>query len=139
MKNKLIFWTVAALFLSLLLTACAEETAGPPVSSLSVELSEFKFTPAKMSVYANQEITIQLSNNGSLPHDFTILKPGAVAATPFDPQKQKEDILYNFSIDPQAAVTQKFTLPTPGEYNVICIVPGHVESGMTAKITAVNP
>jgi uncharacterized cupredoxin-like copper-binding protein len=139
MKNKLIVWTVAALVLTVLFSACAEETAGPPVSSLSVELSEFKFTPAKMSVYANQEIALQLTNNGSIPHDFTILKPGAVAATPFDPEKQKADILYNFSVDPQAAVTQKFTLPAPGDYTVICVVPGHVESGMTAKITAVNP
>ena len=139
LKNKLILWTMAALLLFILLTACAEEPAGPPVSTLSVELSEFKYTPAKMSVYANQEITLQLTNKGSIPHDFAILKSGAVAATPFDPQKQKADILYTFSIDPQSAVTQKFTLPAPGDYNVICIVPGHVESGMTAKISAVNP
>jgi uncharacterized cupredoxin-like copper-binding protein len=139
LKNKLTIWTLAALLLCLLLTACAEEPAGPPVSSLSVELSEFKFTSAKMSVYANQEITLQLTNNGAIPHDFTILKLDAVAAMPFNPEKQKADILHNFSVDPQATVTQKFTLPAPGEYTIICIVPGHVESGMTAKITAVNP
>ena len=102
-------------------------------------MSEFKFSPDSMTVFANQEISLKLSNTGAVEHDLTILKKGKVAATPFDREKQAADILVDFKLGANQTGNFKFTLPEAGVYSVICGIQGHLESGMSAKISAVNP
>jgi uncharacterized cupredoxin-like copper-binding protein len=139
MKKQISFLSLA-LLAALLLAACGGAGgAGAPVSKISVEMTEFTFSPNKLAVFAGQEITLELSNKGAIRHDFTILKKDAVAKIPFDPEKQKDDILFEFPVDPQQSGTYKFTLPEAGEYTIVCIVQGHLESGMTAKMSAVAP
>lgn len=124
----------------LLLAACAvEEKAAPPVEALSVEMSEFKFQPANLSVYAGKEISLTLFNQGAVRHDFVILKRGVAAHTPFDPEAQKDAILFSASVEPQTGGNFGFTLPEAGSYEVICTVQGHLEAGMKARLTAVAP
>lgn len=140
MLKKLGFVWIAVVLLSLVFTACAAQPENSqPVSALQVEMSEFVFSPSAATVFANQEITLNLSNKGGIRHDFTILKKGAKVVTPFNPEKQREEILVEFALDPQASGLFKFTLPEAGDYNVICATAGHLEAGMTGKIKAVNP
>ncbi|HEY3369462.1 MAG TPA: cupredoxin domain-containing protein [Prolixibacteraceae bacterium] len=120
------------------MVGCGGSNAGKPASSISIEMSEFKFDPTSMIVFANQEVTLNLTNNGAVVHDFTILNKGTKAAVPFDKEKQAADILVEFRVEPNKSGTYKFTLPEAGDYSVICAVQGHMESGMVATMTAVN-
>ena len=127
------------LILAFFMTACDASNTGKPTTALSVEMSEFKFEPTSMTVFANQPISLTLRNTGAVEHDLTILKKGKVAATPFDREKQAADILVDFKLASNQTGNYQFTLPEPGDYQVICAVQGHLESGMVAKISAVNP
>ena len=131
---------VFALVSSVILSACGGSGGlGAPAAKISIEMSEFMFTPKELAVYSGQEITLDLHNSGAVEHDFTILKKSAVAKTPFDREKQAGDILAEFRLGAGKSDTFKFTLPEPGEYEIICVVPGHVEAGMVGKITGVQP
>jgi uncharacterized cupredoxin-like copper-binding protein len=138
MKRFFLFLITGVVFL-FVLVACGGSDSSKPVSTLSVEMSEFKFTPAAMTVFAGQEITLNLSNNGAVEHEFTILKKGSVATIPFDPEKQAADVLAKFKLGANKSETYQFILPEAGEYSVICAIQGHMEAGMVAKLTAVNP
>ena len=137
--RRLVSFLFALLIPLFSLTACGAPDASKPVTSLSVEMSEFKFVPDTMTVFANQEIILRLTNTGAVEHDLTILKKGKVALTPFDHEKQAADILIDFKLAANQTGNYKFTLPEAGDYSVICAIQGHLESGMTAKLTAVNP
>jgi len=124
-------------FLSLMLAACGGAVQDiAPATSLSVEMSEFKFSPASMLVVAGQEITLDLRNDGAIEHEFTILKKGVTAQIPFDREKQAADILVEYTLGANKNAQFKFTLPDAGEYQVICGIQGHMEAGMVATLTA---
>jgi len=135
--QKFIFRFMMIIFSILILVACgasAKDTT--PVTSLSVEMSEFKFSPASMLVVAGQEITLDLRNDGAIEHEFTILKEGVAAQIPFDREKQSADILVEYTLGANKNGQFKFTLPDAGEYQVICGIQGHMEAGMVATLTA---
>ncbi len=129
-----------AWILSIILSACGGAGGSAvPASTISMDMSEFKFTPSELAVFSGKETTLELKNSGAVQHDFTILKQGAIPQTPFDHDKQAGDILAEFKLDAGQSGTFKFTLPAPGDYTFICGVPGHAEAGMKGKITAIQP
>jgi len=131
---------VFTLMFSIILSACGGTGgSGAPAAKISIEMTEFTFSPKEMTVFSGQEATLELKNSGAVEHDFTILKKGTVAKTPFDREKQAGDILAEFKLGSGKSDTFKFTLPEAGEYEIICNIPGHVEAGMVGKITAVQP
>lgn len=138
MKKFLFVCAVNFIFV-VILTACGGSDSTKPSTSLNVEMSEFKFTPTSMTVYANKETNLNLKNNGAVEHEFTILKKGSAASIPFDSEKQAADILFHFKLGANQTESYKFILPEAGEYSIICAIQGHMESGMVAKLIAVNP
>jgi len=136
MKKSVLFMCFVFGF-SFLFSACSGTNAKiKPVSELNVEMSEFKFSPSEMVVFAGEEITLNLSNHGSVNHDLSILKKGVTAQMPFDREKQVGDILFYYSLGPNESGLFKFTLEKAGEYQVVCGIQGHMEAGMIAKLTA---
>jgi uncharacterized cupredoxin-like copper-binding protein len=132
---------VFVLAFSIILSACggAGGAGAVPAAKISIEMNEFMFSPKEMAVFSGQETTLELTNSGAVEHKFTILKKGVVARTPFDREKQAGDILVEFTLNAGKNDTFKFTLPEPGEYAIICNIPGHMEAGMVGKITAIQP
>jgi uncharacterized cupredoxin-like copper-binding protein len=60
---------------------------------------------------------------------------GSTAVSPFD-DSQKANIFWTVSVDPGKTLNTSFTAPDqPGDYQIICDLPGHLEGGMTAKLT----
>jgi plastocyanin len=123
---------VAALLIvsSLLLAACGGggddggETGGTATSedggaaTFTVDAKEFVFDPATLSVPADEEVTVEIVNGGTVEHDFTIDEASVKIATPAT-----------------ETVSGSFTVAA-GTYTFYCSVPGHREAGMEGTLTA---
>ena len=94
------------------------ETGGDGgTTTLSVTATEFAFDPATLSVPADEEVTIEVVNGGTIEHDFTIDEANLKIATPAT-----------------ETATGTFNLPA-GTYAFYCSVPGHRDSGMEGTLT----
>jgi uncharacterized cupredoxin-like copper-binding protein len=123
---------VAALLIvsSLLLAACGGggddggETGGTATgedggaATFTVDAKEFVFDPATLSVPADEEVTVEIVNGGTVEHDFTIDEASVKIATPAT-----------------ETVSGSFTVAA-GTYTFYCSVPGHREAGMEGTLTA---
>ncbi|HEX6988589.1 MAG TPA: cupredoxin domain-containing protein [Bacillota bacterium] len=126
-STQLVVLVAALSALMLVLAACGggggnegSSSTGGGDGGLVVELGPgFAFSPNEISVSAGEEVTIQLVNKDSTVHNFSIealnVHSGEVAAG-----ETKE-------------IT--FTAPSePGEYEILCDIPGHAAGGMVATL-----
>lgn len=121
---------VLALPLALGLGGC-----GPKKEELKVEMTDFAFKPGDISVPAGAKVTITLTNNGSTNHDFVIMKSGKEASVPFG-KEDEANIYWEKEVEVGDTQTVTFTAPSdPGEYQIVCSVPGHLEAGMKGTLT----
>jgi uncharacterized cupredoxin-like copper-binding protein len=130
------FSTMFAVLLSLAfaMVACG---AASPSTHLKVDLMEFTFNPANFTVPAGQEITLDLTNNGAVMHDFIIMKYGTTVGDDFG-DEDVPNIYWEAETEPGTSATYTFTAPSqPGDYQVVCGVKGHYQAGMVAKLTVV--
>jgi len=82
---------------------------------VSVTLSEFAITPAAIVAGG----TVNVTNHGSMAHDFSIV--GTDVATAL--------------LQPGQSASLDVSGLAPGTYEVICTVSGHEEAGMVASLT----
>jgi FtsP/CotA-like multicopper oxidase with cupredoxin domain len=85
--------------------------------TVTVELTEFALTPAAVTVPVGGSLAV--TNGGTVPHNLTI--SGTDLAT--------EDLA--------AGDTDTLDLSAlePGDYAIVCSVPGHADAGMTGTLT----
>jgi uncharacterized cupredoxin-like copper-binding protein len=90
-----------------------------PAASNVVELNtgDMKFSPKQLTIPANTDVRLKITNKGMLPHDVSIA--GTSHATP--------------KIASEETVEMVLNLP-PGTYQFICTVPGHKQAGMVGTI-----
>ena len=129
--KKLFKIIVFALSVSLALTACGKSNA----ATINVTITDFAYSPTTFTVPAGAQVTINATNNGSAEHEFAIMKKGTSVTPPFG-DKDEGNIFWELDeIGPGTAKSATFTAPTePGEYEVVCGLPGHIEKGMTATL-----
>jgi len=125
-------------FLLLLLVAACSDGAS---TEISAEMSDFQFTPTSWTVPAGEEITIELTNNGSVVHEFVILQPGVTISAEDELPATEEELLAEFvywedEIEAGETKTVTFTAPPAGEYQVICAIEGHFTAGMEGTLTS---
>ena len=126
-----------AVLISLTLVSCG--AAGGPSDQINVTMTDFQFQPNQFTVPAGQEITFHSSNNGAVIHNFVVMKLGTTAGDFFD-DEDVPNVYWETEIPPGGSVEKTFTAPAePGEYQVVCRTEGHIMSGMTAKLTVVEP
>lgn len=101
------------------------------VASIDVTQTEFEFSPDSWTV-AGGSITVAATNEGAQGHTFTVVAEGVEVESASD--LEEADKLFEMQLDPGAADEQGFDIP-PGEYQVICTIPGHLESGMEGRLT----
>ena len=136
MQKKFGVFTIFVLLGSLLLAACSGGGSSQGSTSISATETEFAFTPNTWSVPAGQKITLTLSNKGTVEHDWVLMK--APVTPPFSSTNQP-DVIFSAKTAPGATNTVTFTAPSSaGEYEVVCDVPGHLEAGMSGKLTVVS-
>lgn len=120
-------WMIAgALVATVALGACGgggdgggAEDGGTPSAghTLSLTASEFKFEPSELSASAGHDVTISITDAGTIEHDFTIDEAGVKIAV-----KPGETKSATVSLD-------------AGTYTFYCSVPGHREAGMEGTLT----
>ncbi len=134
--KKLLFVVFVVLMLSL--SACGGGAASAS-TSFEVDMKEFMFEPTDFTVPAGKEISIQLVNDGAIVHEYVIMKLGKEVSLPFD-ENDQENIYWEYEADPGQTINVTFTAPSePGEYQVVCGIPGHLEAGMIGKLIVVKP
>jgi plastocyanin len=97
-------------------TAPEEEAAGGG-GATEVGMTEYAFDPK--DVTAAQGDTITATNDGEIPHNFTIEGDGETTTGDVDPGSSGE-----LTVD-----------VAPGNYKVECTIPGHAEQGMVGTLT----
>jgi uncharacterized cupredoxin-like copper-binding protein len=121
--------------LALVVSGCAKNYD----TKLTVDLTDFTFTPAEYTVPAGQEITLTLTNSGTVEHEFVIMKFGQAVSIPFD-DNDEGNIYWEVEVEPGDGTTVTFTAPSDlGEYQIVCGTSGHLENGMIGKMTVVAP
>jgi plastocyanin len=135
-KNRITTISAVLLITVLVLAACSSGgSSSGGTTTLKVDATEFAFNPANVTVPAGASVTLTLNNTGTVDHTWVILKQGVnvTTATGLDPNS-----IYFASSKVAAGQsgTFNFTAPsTPGDYEIICDLPGHLEGGMKGTLT----
>lgn len=129
--KKILTSSVLLLMLSLILTACG----GSNKTTLNVTSTDSGYDSKTYTVPAGAQVTVKMTNNGAVQHEFAVLKLGQHVTPPFG-EKDEDKIFWELDgVDPGTTKSDTFTAPTePGEYDIVCGIPGHIEQGMTATL-----
>ncbi len=130
---------VIMLMTALMLAACggggSEGEAAAPAEPTGTTLDyvgydEFRYDPETAEVATGTDVTINFKNDGALEHNW-LLASSRVDVT----DVTESDALAGATSGVIAGGTDTtftFTAPPPGEYKIVCTVPGHAAAGMVA-------
>jgi plastocyanin len=126
--NKHLIGLLLAIGLAGLLSSCGGKSA-----TINLRMTDFAYDPAQITVPAGAQITLVATNNGVLEHEFVIMEKGYTVAPPWG---EKDEAHIFWELDAIGAGQTKkgtFTAPAePGEYEIVCGLPAHIEDGMKA-------
>ena len=126
--------TTAVVMVFLLAAGCAGSAGSS--TTLETTISEYQFAPSTWTVPAGQEISIDLTNAGTMSHQWVLLDPGVRIESEAE---LSDDIVYvEDDVDAGASTTLTFTAPEPGTYQVICGIPSHFAAGMEGTLTVTD-
>jgi uncharacterized cupredoxin-like copper-binding protein len=116
--------------LGVVLGAC-----GPQQVSIAADMSEFQYQPPIWEVPANAQVTLSLTNDGTVVHTWTLMEAGYTVTPPFTAD-DNQHVLQAFQVDVDQTQTFTFSAPSePGTYEIVCAEPGHLEAGMKGTLT----
>jgi len=128
--KKIVLITI--LLFTLALSACSGQSK--PSTEIHVDMTDFAFTPNQYLVSAGQQITLHVQHDGTVEHDFIIMKYGTEVGEHFNEEDQP-NVYWQIKVQPGQTETLTFTAPSqPGTYQIVCGMPGHVEAGMVGKL-----
>ena len=126
---------ILMLAISLALTSCGGSAS--PTTNINVTLIDFQFSPNQFTVPAGEEITLETANNGAVIHNFIIMNLGQTVGTEYT-KEDDANVFWKIEMPAGGSTSESFTAPTePGEYEVVCSTPGHVQAGMVGKLIVV--
>ena len=120
--------------LVLIMAACGDsgtETTTDGAGSISVTSREFEFNPDLWLVPAGADVSVTVSNEGTIEHNFVVLSEA------ISDEEQFTEALVVFSVSTPAGETSRstFTAPAAGTYQVICNIDGHFGAGMVGQLS----
>jgi uncharacterized cupredoxin-like copper-binding protein len=121
--------------------ACADGDAAS--TNLEVTTTDFQFSPNSWTVPAGEEISIDITNDGSVLHEWVLMRPGVNIESEADLPETEEELLAEFvyvedEVEAGANKTLTFTAPDVGTYQVICAIETHFDAGMEGTLTVVE-
>lgn len=100
-----------------------ESTASAPdVAPVAVSLTEFAIAPAMVHAEAGP-VVLDVTNDGTAPHNLQLVEPET--STP--------------DIEPGGTASLDLGELDPGDYQLLCTIPGHADQGMTATLMVMEP
>jgi plastocyanin len=118
---------IAVPAVSALLAACGGGGGGGGTSgggggklTITIEMGEYYYKPATITVSPGASVTVTLKNAGTLQHNFHCDQINPTTSSLVDPGKSLD---FTFTAPSQA-----------GTYDFWCTVPGHKELGMVGKL-----
>ncbi len=111
-------------------------SAGTPPQSVDVVVAaaEWRFVPGQLSAPAGDTMTVELRNDGTIVHNWTVLSSRVATESDF-----REDMgIAGVTAESGAIERVTFPTPPPGQYQVICTIPGHYSSGMEGLLIVEN-
>lgn len=140
MKKTILFALLA--LLAVAMVACGggasepaagggESASGP--TTLNIKGEDIAFDVTELTASANNQITVNFDNVGTLEHNWVLLPPGVdpLAATEADAIAGADAGI----VPGGESVTFSFAAPPAGTYDYVCTVEGHAAAGMVGKLT----
>ncbi|HVS52219.1 MAG TPA: plastocyanin/azurin family copper-binding protein [Opitutaceae bacterium] len=139
------------LFLSCLALAFISVAAAKPRVVEITANDQMKFSLTKIEAKPGEEITVVLTNNGTLPkeamgHNWVLLKAGSDAAafstaaaaakdSDYLPASLKDEVIAHIpTLGPRKSGQVTFKAPEAGEYPFLCSFPAHYSVGMKGTL-----
>jgi uncharacterized cupredoxin-like copper-binding protein len=126
---------LAILTVGALITVACGGQERPASTELTVTQSEFQFSPNVWRVPAGEQVSIEITNAGTVPHQWILLQGGVR----IDSEEGLPDADFAYAEEEVAAgetATLTFEAPPAGTYQVICAIPTHFDSGMEGTLTS---
>ena len=101
-------------------------------ASPTIVASDFAYDQDVIEVQAGTEVVVELRNVGTLEHTWTVLQAGVAVTT--GEAVMPDQVIAVMSAAAASASTLTFVAPAPGDYQIVCTVPGHLEAGMEATL-----
>jgi len=128
----------------ILLTACSSGSS-KPATEVAVEMTDFAYSPAAITVPAGQPVTFTIENTGNIEHDFVVEKIKATTDMVQDSGSEAhhahgQEQNYDLHVSAGMGETSVFqlTVAEPGTYKVFCSVEGHEAAGMVGELIVVD-
>jgi uncharacterized cupredoxin-like copper-binding protein len=100
-------------------------------SSIEATATEYAFDPAAWTVTAGEEVTLTLTNEGAAEHEWALLSEEIASEAEFS----EDLVIWEMEAASGASAQGTFTAPAAGTYQVVCVIPGHFDSGMEGALT----
>ena len=127
-----------------LLSACSAQQS-KPATEVTVEMTDFAYSPSSITVAAGQPVTLTVENIGNIEHDFVVQKIDATTEVIQDSGSDAhhahgEEQNYDLHVSAGAGETSilQLTVSEPGTYEIFCSVEGHKEAGMIGELTVLD-
>jgi plastocyanin len=109
-----------------------EEAAAGGGGATEISMTEYAFDPADVTVSKGDTITV--TNDGQLPHNYTVMEGDGSGAKKLPPDL-RDLALGTGDVDPGSSGEYEVGDMELGEYKVVCTIPGHAEQGMGGTLT----
>ena len=128
------------LFLLLSMTMLLLASCGGSGKSIALNMREFSFSPDQFTVEAGAEVTLNIKNIGTLDHNMHIMLLGNDVEGQWEEGDEALTLLDLGNLGGGESTSVTFTAPdTPGTYQFVCSVLGHVQQGMMGTMTVTAP
>lgn len=116
--------------------------AGDPAASVrTIEirmLDKMRFEPAAIQVKQGETVKLVMKNTGAVLHELVLgtkkeLEEHAAMMRKFP--KMEHDAPYMAHVKPGKTGSIVWTFNRSGDFDYVCLVPGHYEAGMMGKVT----
>ncbi|MDQ7820875.1 MAG: cupredoxin domain-containing protein [Armatimonadota bacterium] len=135
--------------------ALGPAAAAPKQQKVTVTLTEFKFTPATVTLQAGVPAVVTLVNKGTVEHEFMVYGRPAQAVDDWDEYAMANTYfqglgevevefakqgavagtnLFEVEVQPNRTATVVFTPTKKGTFEIGCHVEGHYEAGMKGTL-----
>lgn len=128
----------------LLLSACGSSNV-VPATEITVDMNEFLFAPASITIPTGQPVVLTLTNSGVQEHDFVIQEipvenVSMEGNTAGEHHAHGAEAEYDLHIVTAVGGTSKlgFTVTEPGTYKIFCTIQGHEVAGMIGELIVVS-